>query len=170
VIQDCGTSRLEVWQLPYDYPGPQGPVQAEYGPACLVNVAGCTPQPEIALSSCIDDAQSGTANGNAIDIHSCNGTGAQVITITTEGALKVVGKCLSTQGDGITAGTLIVLWDCNGDSSEQWIIRSDGSLINVRSGMQTCLDDPGGNTANGTRLQLAACATAYEQQWNLPNP
>jgi hypothetical protein len=168
VIQDCSTSRLEVWQLPYDYPGVEGPVQAEAGPfPCGFNISGCV-QPEIVLNSCVDDAHSATANGNPIDIYTCNGTGAQLIDLTTEGALKVLGKCLSTQGNGISAGTLIVLWDCNGDSSEQWIVRSDGSLINVRSGMGTCLDDPGGNTANGTQLQLAACTTAAEQQWNLP--
>jgi len=88
--------------------------------------------------------------------------------VTADGALQVLGKCLTTQGDGIAAGTLIVLWTCNGNSSEHWIARSDGSLINVRSGMQTCLDDPGGNTANGTQLQLAACASSSDQQWALP--
>jgi len=168
VIQDCGASRLETWQLPYDYPTATGPVQAEYGPACAVIFTGCAPQPEIVLSSCVDDWQSGTADGNVIDIHSCNGTAAQNITVTADGALQVLGKCLTTQGDGIAAGTLTVLWTCNGNSSEHWIARSDGSLINVRSGMQTCLDDPGGNTANGTQLQLAACASSSDQQWALP--
>lgn len=169
VIQDCGTSRLETWQLPYDDPTATGPVQADYRPAaCQVTPSGCTPQPEIVLGSCIDDAHSGTANGTVIDIYTCNGTGAQNITVTPDGALQVLGKCLSTQGDGISAGTLMVLWDCNGDSGEHWVARSDGSLINVRSGLATCLDDPGGNTANGTQLQLAACASTYDQQWTLP--
>jgi hypothetical protein len=169
VIQDCSASRLEAWQLPYDYPLVSSPVQAEYGLSCVLSVNGCGgAPPEIVLNSCIDDLHSGTANGNVIDIYTCNGTGAQVISVTSDGALQVLGKCLATQGDGIAAGTLIVLWDCNGNSSEHWIARSDGSLINVRSGMQSCLDDPGGNTANGTQLQLGACTTAYEQQWALP--
>jgi hypothetical protein len=60
------------------------------------------------------------------------------------------------------------VWDCNGDSGEHWVARSDGSLMNVRSGLAACLDDPGGNTANGTQLQLAACASTYDQQWTLP--
>jgi hypothetical protein len=60
------------------------------------------------------------------------------------------------------------LGTCNGNSSQHWIARSDGSLINVRTQMQSCLDDPGGNPASGTQLQLGACTTSAEQQWTLP--
>jgi hypothetical protein len=168
VIQDCGSSRLEIWQLPYSYPSATGPVKAEFGPACVIQVAGCTPQPEIVLNSCVDDFHSGTADGTVIDISSCTGTSAQSITITADGALQVLGKCLTTQADGIAAGTLIILGTCNGNSSQHWIARSDGSLINVRTQVQSCLDDPGGNTASGTQLQLGACGTTAEQQWTLP--
>jgi hypothetical protein len=31
-----------------------------------------------------------------------------------------------------------------------------------------CLDDPNGNTANGTQLEIATCGTGNAFQWVLP--
>jgi hypothetical protein len=152
VIQDCGTSRLEYWPLPY--PGPPsvtGPVTSQVKPTL-----------------CIDDHSSITTDGNPIDIHSCNGTSAQAVTIIPDGSLTILGKCIDTLSDGITAGAAIILHACDGDSSQHWAARSDGTLLNIRSGQQTCLDDPGSSTTDNTQLQLAVCGSAIDQEWNTP--
>jgi hypothetical protein len=35
---------------------------------------------------------------------------------------------------------------------QKWVQQANGSLLNPQSGL--CLDDPSGNTANGTQLQI----------------
>lgn len=41
--------------------------------------------------------------------------------------------------------------------------QSDGALLNPQSGR--CLDDPSGNTADGTQLQIYDCNSLWTQQW-----
>lgn len=130
-------------------------------PCQLLESQGWTVQPN-------DDHSSVTTDGNPIDIHSCNGTSAQAVTITPDGSLTILGKCIDTLSDGIAAGTAIILHACDGDSSQHWIARSDGTLVNIRSGQQTCLDDPGSSTTENTQLQLAVCGSAIDQEWNTP--
>jgi hypothetical protein len=48
---------------------------------------------------------------------------------------------------------------------QKWVQQSNGSLLNPQSGL--CLDDPGGNTANGTQLQIWTCNGAAAQQFAL---
>jgi hypothetical protein len=43
--------------------------------------------------------------------------------------------------------------------------RSDGSLYNPQSGR--CLDDPAGNTASGTQLQIYDCNGLWTQVWHV---
>jgi hypothetical protein len=39
--------------------------------------------------------------------------------------------------------------------------------VNPHSGK--CLDDPGGNTKNGTQLILYTCNSGANQRWSLPS-
>jgi hypothetical protein len=43
--------------------------------------------------------------------------------------------------------------------------QANGSLLNPQSGR--CLDDPSGNTANGTRLQIWVCNGSGAQRFVL---
>jgi hypothetical protein len=46
-----------------------------------------------------------------------------------------------------------------------WQQQSDGSLLNPQSGL--CLEAPGGNTANGTQLQIDTCNGSPAQKFAL---
>ena len=58
-------------------------------------------------------------------------------------------------GNVTTPGTKLELYDCNGVGGQQWVPQANGSVLNPQSGL--CLDDPSGNTANGTQLQIWTC-------------
>ncbi|SDT82503.1 chitinase [Streptomyces sp. TLI_053] len=115
---------------------------------------------------CVDVASAGTANGTAIQLWDCNGTGAQSWTVGTDGTVRALGKCLDVTSAGTADGTPIQLWDCNGTGAQQWQARADRTLVNPASGR--CLDATGPSSANGTRLQIWDCYAAANQQWTLP--
>ncbi|MFD0327557.1 ricin-type beta-trefoil lectin domain protein [Streptacidiphilus monticola] len=112
---------------------------------------------------CADDSQSGTANGNKIEVWTCNGTGAQSWTAAADGSLRVLGKCMDATSGGTANGTLIQLYRCNGTGSQVWQAGANGSLVNPQSGK--CLDDPNSSVTNGTQLQLFTCNGTSAQNW-----
>ncbi len=50
--------------------------------------------------------------------------------------------------------------------SQTWTRGTNDSLIQQSTGM--CLDDNGGNTANGTAMQIWTCNGGNNQAWRLP--
>ncbi len=114
---------------------------------------------------CVDADQSGTANGTAVQLWTCNATYAQDWTIAADGTLRDLGKCLDVSSGGSADGTRIQLWGCNGTGSQQWSVGPNGSLVNPQSGK--CLDDPNSSTSSGSRLQLYACNGTNAQNWTL---
>jgi hypothetical protein len=113
---------------------------------------------------CLDDAGASTANGNKVDIWTCNGTVAQKWTFTN-GALSVVGKCLDDSSQG-GAGSKLVIWTCNGHKAQTWSHRSNGEYVLKLNGL--CLTDPSGSSVNGTQVQVRVCHDYKDQQWTLP--
>jgi hypothetical protein len=113
---------------------------------------------------CIDDFGSGTANGNRVDIWTCNGTPAQKLTFTA-GALSVLGKCLDDASQG-GAGAPVVLWTCNGHAAQIWTHKSNGEYVLKLNGM--CLTDPSGSATDGTQVVVRKCADFADQRWTLP--
>ena len=111
-------------------------------------------------AKCADDHAGRTANGNKIDLWSCDGLARQRMTFTASGQLRVLGKCV-TAVNGAT-----VLEPCAGSAAQTWIRRATGVYV-VKSSRR-CLTDPGNATANGTQLRLAACVDAAGQRWSLP--
>ena len=118
-------------------------------------------------SQCIDDANSSTSDGSAIQIWGCDSTYAQDWSIAADGTLRTLGKCLDVNHSGTTNGTLVQLWGCNGTGAQQWSIGSNGSLVNPESGL--CLDDPNASTTTGTQLQIYTCNASPAQHWTLPS-
>jgi hypothetical protein len=114
---------------------------------------------------CVDVSASGTANGTAIQLWTCNSTGAQRWTVQS-GTLRALGKCMDVASSGTADGTLVQLWDCNSTGAQTWQARSDGSLLNPQSGK--CLDATGNASADGTRLQIWTCAATANQRWQVP--
>ncbi|WP_345435431.1 ricin-type beta-trefoil lectin domain protein [Actinoallomurus vinaceus] len=127
---------------------------------------------QLSSGLCIDNKNSGTTDGNAIQIYTCNGSGAQQWTITpdTDDELNstiVDGKCLAASGTSTSNGTPIILWKCiPTDPAQKWHIESDGQLWNPNSGK--CLAIPGSSTTPGTQLVLWTCDYGDEQNWHTP--
>ena len=115
---------------------------------------------------CVDVAAASSANGTAIQLYDCNGTGAQNWTVGTDGTLRALGKCMDITAAGTANGTLVQLYDCNGTGAQAWQAQSNGTLRNPSSGR--CLDASNNSSANGTRLQIWDCFAGANQRWVLP--
>jgi len=102
----------------------------------------------------LDDAGSGTTNGNKVEIWAANGTSAQSWTFTNIGGttFKVTvvntSTCLDDMGGG--QGVAAGVWSCNGGTNQSWTALATGSNYQLRNGAGMCLDVSGAGTANGT--------------------
>ncbi|MET9616727.1 ThuA domain-containing protein [Kitasatospora indigofera] len=115
---------------------------------------------------CVDVAGASSANGAAVQLYDCNGTGAQQWTVGTDGTVKALGKCMDVTAAGVADGSKVQLYDCNGSGAQVWQHQSNGQLVNPVSGK--CLDAAGPSSANGTRLQIWTCYGSANQQWTTP--
>jgi predicted alpha-1,2-mannosidase len=115
---------------------------------------------------CVDAAQSGTANGTAVQIWGCDSTYAQDVTVGGDSTLRLLGKCVDVSNSGTADGTKVQLWGCNGTGAQKWTAGANGSLVNPQSGK--CLDDPNSSTTNGAQLQIYTCNGSGAQNWKLP--
>ncbi|HWG13826.1 MAG TPA: ricin-type beta-trefoil lectin domain protein [Streptosporangiaceae bacterium] len=123
--------------------GPAGPVRLQNGAKCL------------------DDPAGRTADGTRLEVWACTGGSNQSWTVAPDGTLRMSGKCLAASGSG--NGTAVVLKTCDGTGSQRWQLGTNGQLLNPAAGR--CLDDPGYRTANGTLLDIWACAGGSNQHW-----
>jgi len=115
---------------------------------------------------CVDVSGANTANGTAVQLWDCNGTGAQQWTVGTDGTIRALGKCLDVSGAGTANGTVVQLWDCNGTGAQQWTVTAAHDIVNPNA--NKCLDATGSGTANGTRLQIWTCSGTANQKWTTP--
>jgi hypothetical protein len=112
---------------------------------------------------CLDDFGSGTADGNKVDIWTCNNSGAQKWTFVS-GALMVLGKCLADP-NGTGASTKLVIETCGG-TGQTWTHKSNGEYVLSLNSL--CLTDPSGSSTDGTQVQIRKCAAFADQTWTLP--
>ena len=72
---------------------------------------------------CVDVAGAATANGTAIQLYDCNGTGAQRWS-TANGTLVNTGsgKCLDVTGGNTANGTRLQIWSCGNGANQQWVL------------------------------------------------
>jgi len=117
---------------------------------------------------CADDTSFSTANGNPIQIYTCNGGNNQAWTLATDGTLRILGKCADITGSSTANGAKIELWSCDGAASQQWRLGAGGILVNPVSGR--CLDDTGSITTNGNLLEIWDCHGGINQAWNFQPP
>ncbi|NJC85132.1 ricin-type beta-trefoil lectin domain protein [Planosporangium mesophilum] len=128
--------------------------------------SGATGQITGVGGKCVDVAGANTANGTAVQLWDCNGTGAQRWTMATDGTVRALGKCLDVTSAGTANGTQVQLWDCNGSGAQQWRYTSGRDLVNPQA--NKCLDATGASSANGTRLQIWDCTGGANQKWTVP--
>jgi hypothetical protein len=117
---------------------------------------------------CLDDHGDSSANGNKIDLYSCNGTAAQNWTAGTDRSIQVNGKCLDVIGQATANGSKVDLFGCNGGGNQKWKVMPNGQIVGQQSGK--CLDDPGWSTANGTQLDIWSCVSQANESWYPPPP
>jgi hypothetical protein len=113
---------------------------------------------------CLDDFGGGTANGNKVDIWTCNNTTSQKWTFSG-GHLMVLGKCLN-DASHTGAGTNLVIWGCNTHKGQLWTHHSSGEYVLQLNGL--CLTDPSASPVNGTQVQIHVCQNFADQHWSLP--
>jgi len=115
---------------------------------------------------CVDVAGASAANGTAVQLYDCNGTGAQIWSNSGDGTLRALGKCLDVVDRSTADGAAVQLWDCNGGANQQWVVSAARDIVNPAA--NKCLDVRDNNSANGTRLQIWTCAGTANQKWNAP--
>jgi Ricin-type beta-trefoil lectin domain/Fungal chitosanase of glycosyl hydrolase group 75 len=115
---------------------------------------------------CIDVASAGKANGTAVQLYTCNGTGAQQWIWSGSTLVNPSsGRCLDVTGASTTNGAKVQIYDCNSTAAQNWSL-SNGELVNSGSGK--CLDATGKSSTDGTRLQIWSCTGASNQLWSPP--
>jgi lysophospholipase L1-like esterase len=112
---------------------------------------------------CLDVKGGASTDGTAVQLWTCNHSGAQSWTVYTDGTLRSLGKCLDATAAGTANGTKAEIWSCNGSGAQLWQSYIGGGYINLASGR--CLDDPGSSATDGTQLALWDCTGGANQQW-----
>ncbi|KAF9267204.1 hypothetical protein L218DRAFT_941778 [Marasmius fiardii PR-910] len=140
-------------------------------------------------NKCIDLTDGNIANGNQLQIWTCDATTSnpnQQFTVgetppapPTSGTLAAVRQthepefCLSPSSN--SDGASVVLAACTSTTAGlTWALPAVGSgtsgLLSTFNGGK-CLDVPGGNSANGNRLQVWTCSGGNaNQQWIIDGP
>jgi hypothetical protein len=118
-------------------------------------------------SKCLDNYNARVADGNKIQLWTCNTTAAQQWSILDDGTIKVQGYCLDVSRASKRSQTYVQLYKCNGTMAQKWIVNTSAqTIINSNSGL--CLDAKDGNTANGTRIWMYKCNGTAAQKWTTP--
>ena len=114
---------------------------------------------------CLDDNGGVTANGNKLQVFSCNGSAAQQWTVEPDGTIRVIGKCMKASSSQMDS--IVELWDCDGSKAEVWRPSRSKSLVNSDSGM--CLDIQFPKPVSGSQLVVIPCFGRSTQSWTLPS-
>ncbi|MEU5891341.1 glycoside hydrolase family 19 protein [Streptomyces sp. NPDC047461] len=115
---------------------------------------------------CVDVAGASSADGTAVQLYDCNGTGAQIWSNSGDGTLRALGKCLDVVDRGTADGAAVQLWGCSGGANQQWVVTAARDIVNPAA--NKCLDVRDNSSANGTRLQIWTCSGGANQKWNAP--
>ncbi|WP_046257372.1 chitinase [Streptomyces sp. WM6386] len=115
---------------------------------------------------CVDVAGASSADGTAVQLYDCNGTGAQTWSNSGDGTLRALGKCLDVVDRGTADGAAVQLWGCSGGANQQWVVTAARDIVNPAA--NKCLDVRDNSSANGTRLQIWTCSGGANQKWNAP--
>ncbi|MEV8366429.1 ricin-type beta-trefoil lectin domain protein [Streptomyces niveus] len=116
---------------------------------------------------CVDVAGANPADGTAVQLYDCNGSGAQQWDVASDGTIRALGKCLDVKDNGTANGSVLQLWSCSGAANQKWTVSAARDIVNTQA--DKCLDATGNSSANGTRLQLWTCTGAANQKWTAPS-
>ena len=116
---------------------------------------------------CLDVPGANFANGQTVDIATCNGSAEQSWTYTSTGELTIDdGKyCLEVYNSATANNSEVDIWTCNNTNTQEWTWSINYTLVGINSGL--CLDVPEAATADGTALDIYDCVTgATNEQWS----
>ncbi|MFK0013905.1 ricin-type beta-trefoil lectin domain protein [Streptomyces sp. NPDC091027] len=106
---------------------------------------------------CLDVAGASSADGTAVQLHTCNETRAQQWKFTGD-TVRALDKCLTALNGKAVLST------CKGGTDQKFVHRpADKTLYNAAA--NACVDVPNGNDADGTDLLVYACAGGPNQAW-----
>jgi hypothetical protein len=120
---------------------------------------------------CLDVPGANFANGQVVDISTCNGSSQQSWTYTSTGELTIDGGkyCLEVYNSATANNSRVDIWTCDNTQTQEWTWSIYNTLVGINSGL--CLDVPGAATADGTALDIYDCVTgATNEQWTWPPP
>ena len=130
------------------------PAHAAYG--SITGLAG----------KCVDVAGASSANGTAVQLYDCNGTGAQIWSNPVTGPC---GRSASAWTSSTAAPPTARRSSCGtapaAPTSSGWSAARTTSSTRPRTSAWT---SRGNNSANGTRLQIWTCSGGANQKWNAP--
>ena len=115
---------------------------------------------------CVDVAGASSANGTAVQLYGCNGSGAQQWTVGG-GTIRALGKCLDVTSGSTANGAKVQLWDCNSSGAQAWQVTAGHDIVNTAA--NKCLDVTDNSSADGARLQIWSCTGAANQKWTTPS-
>ncbi len=119
---------------------------------------------------CVDVRDGRTEDHSAVQIADCLArtdlrASRQLVTATSDGSLRVLGKCLDMNGAISDFGSqLVQLYTCNGTNPQKWEARPDGSIVTAHNGY--CLDGTFGKA--GSPITTFQCHDGGNQRWTLP--
>ena len=123
-----------------------------------------------APGKCLDVSGDGTADSTAVQLWTCNGSGAQNWRPSPTGpAQSAVGQVLDVLGGSSADGAGLQIYACNRTPAQRWLptrgilpLNPLGEVIGLAD---KCLDDRSGQSGNGTVVQLFACNRTFAQRW-----
>ena len=132
--------------------------------------------PGNAAASRLDDYQSGTANGNVVDIWTANGTGAQSWVFSNTNvvpsgffnlAVSYGPYCLTANGS--EPNSSVNLQACNGSTGQSWEVTGSSGNYQLHPATNTalCLDVYYGGTSDGTPVLAYTCTGVNNQSWSI---
>ncbi|GAA1959606.1 discoidin domain-containing protein [Catenulispora subtropica] len=96
-----------------------------------------------------------------MQLSDCVGGQAQTWTLASDGTIRAMGQCLTSQNGSSASVTPVQLAACGG-SAQQWTYEPSTLAFTL---LGQCLDAYGGGTGNGTPLILYPCTQNSNQQW-----
>lgn len=107
---------------------------------------------------CLDLFANNPADGNRIQVFTCNGTSAQTFTLATDGTLRVRDMCAD-----VSRRATVRITGCGDRDVTRWRAGGNGTLTSASSGR--CLTRP---AAGRESVAMTRCSGSAAQKWALP--
>ncbi|GAA0555005.1 hypothetical protein GCM10010172_42020 [Paractinoplanes ferrugineus] len=113
---------------------------------------------------CVDVPNGNFADGVALQMWNCNGTGAQKWTFVNGTLQTSNGKCMDVAWGSTANGAVIQIVGCSGNPAQQFVLSAAGDLVNPQA--NKCIDIKDWNGDDGAGLQLWECGGTANQKWH----